>query len=510
MSTLLFITLLVLGLGSILLLWKKDKRMISMFNVLFAAVLMQWAGTAFNSEGALALQVLTGVLVLGYLVAQFVSRKALVGAVTSTILVLAAYFITGTGEMTINESTSQADTKFVVSAILLASLVPFLVKELLKFVSKWIPELNPSSWSVAVYPVLAGGGFLLASLTAPMYGPLLVGTAFLINSFFNNRRSGLVGTSVFALASVPLLLIGETISISILFPDVISGLLIGAFAIVLLNKLWVGNRNIIMVIAAYALIFAVVFGMLFNGTIFPAMGGMDAFIAILVSAALINAVKGKSYQGISLMAPLFALGLWAPALFPDEVEKDETEVIVVGGGLDEDGNKVEGPTALKLTELSGAYEIKPEASVIKFRLGAEGSVTKGDFEKVSGSFLIPEDLSAASVSVTLDMADFSTGSKMRDKSLRGDDYFKTSKYPKMKFSATGFSEIGEDLYQAKGRFTMIGVSKDVTVSLQRIELEDKLVLIGSGSLDRTEFGMSPNATEGNVVDFDFQVELSQK
>ncbi len=124
--------------------------------------------------------------------------------------------------------------------------------------------------------------------------------------------------------------------------------------------------------------------------------------------------------------------------------------------------------------------------------------------------MITEDLSKASVSVSLDMDDFSTGSKMRDKSLRGADYFKTDKFPKMKFKATGFTEIGEDLYEAKGRFSMIGASKEVTVTLQRVELEDKIVLIGSGTLDRTEFGMAPNASEGNVVDFNYQVELSQK
>ncbi|GAB5416350.1 MAG: hypothetical protein Crog4KO_10650 [Crocinitomicaceae bacterium] len=471
---------------------------------------MQWAATAFNPEGAMAIHILTGILVLGFLVAQFVPKKPIVGALLSTVLVLAAYFGIGTVEMTVNESASQATNTFVVPAILFATLMPFIIKELLKILSKWIPELNPSSWSVAVYPLLAGGAFLLSSLTAPLYGPMLVGTGFLINSFFDNKRSGLIGTSVFTLAMIPLLLVGESTSISILYPDVIAGLLIGAAAVVLLNKLWSGKRSVILVIAAYTIIFAVVFGMAFNGTIFPAMGGIDAFVAVLVSAALVNAVKGKSFQGVSLMAPLFALGLWVPALYSDETDEKEDKVIVIGGETDKDGNKVEGPEVLKLTELSGAYEIKPEASTVQFQLGPEGSITKGEFEKVSGTFLITDDLSEASVNVILDMADFSTGSKMRDKSLRGADYFKTDKFPKMKYSATGFSEVGENLYEAKGRFTMIGVSKEVTVSMQRIELEDKIVLIGSGTLDRTEFGMAPNASEGNVVDFNYQVELSQK
>ncbi len=400
MNTLLIITLLVLGLSSILLLWKKDKRIVTMLNVLFASVLMQWAATAFNPEGAKAIHVLTAMLVLGYLVAQFVPKKPIIGALVSTVLVLTAYFATGTVEMTINEMASQATNKFVIPSILFATLLPFVITELLKFVAKWVPELNASAWSVAVYPLLAGGAFLLSSLTAPMYGPLLVGTGFLINSFFDNKRSGLTGTSVYVLAMIPLLLVGQSTSISILYPDVIAGLLIGASAVLLLNKLWTGKRSVILVVAAYAIIFAVVFGMAFNGTIFPAMGGIDAFVAILVSAAIVNAVKGKSFLGVSLMAPLFALGLWVPSLYPIETEEKADKVIVIGGGTDADGNKVEGPSVLKLTELSGAYEINPDASLVEFQLGPEGSITKGDFSKVSGSFMITEDLSKASVSVS--------------------------------------------------------------------------------------------------------------
>ena len=512
MNTLLLSTLVVLGLASILLLWKKDKRLIAMFNVLFAAILMQWAATLFSSEGAIALHVLTVVVVLGYFIAQFVPSKAILGAGASAVLVLMAYFSTGIVEMTIDEGTSQAETKFVATAIILASLAPFLIRVKLGFLSRWIPAINVSSWSTAVYPLLAGVAFLLSSLTAPVYGPMLVGSGFLINSFFGDKRSGITSVSIFALASVPLLLVGEDISISMLYPDVIAGLLIGAFGVFLLNKLWSGDRSLTLVIVAYALIFGTIFGFTYAGSIFAQMGGLDTFIAALMGIALVHTIKGKSYQGVSLLAPVFAMGLYVPSLLVnEELEAAEKEIITIEAGVvDANGEKQEGPKVLPLTELSGNYRMMEDASLVQFELGDEGARTKGQFKKVSGSFSIPEDLSKASVNVIMKMADFTTFNSMRDKSLRGDDYFKTEKYPTMNFQGTGFIDKGNDLYEVNGTFKMLGKSKGVTVTLQRVEVEDRLILIGSGSLDRTEFGMTPSAAEGNVVTFNYQVEVTQK
>ncbi len=511
MNALLLITLVVLGLASILLLWKKDKRMVGMFNALFAATLMQWAATLFNAEGAIALHVLTATMVVGFLIAQFVPKKSAIGAAVSTVLVLVAFFTTGRGEMIINEGTTQAETKFVVAGVLLASLVPFLVRLKLNFISKWIPALTPGAWSIAVYPMLAGIGFLIASLGSPVYGPMLVGAAFLINSFFGNKRSANTGISVFTLAAIPLLVIGESVNPSLMNADVIGGLLIGGFAVVLLNKLWSGDRNIVLVLMAYGIIFATILGITLAGGTYEQLGGFDAFIAMIVGAAIVNAVKGKKLQGVSLMAPLFALGLCVPTLLVNEEEEAEKKEIITidGSGTDENGEEVKGPTVLPLTELSGNYSIQTDASVVQFELGKEGSRTKGQFKKVSGSFNITEDLSKASVNVVMKMKDFTTFNKMRDKSLASDDYFNTDRYPQMTFKGTGFVDKGNDLYEVEGTFTMLGKSKPVTVKLQRVELEDRIVLIGSGSLDRTEFGMTPNANEGNVVDFNYQVDLQK-
>lgn len=511
MNTLLLLTLMILGLASIFLLWKKDKRLISIFNVLFGAVLLQWSATHFGDTGAMAAHILTATLVVGYLVAQFVPKRTAIGATVSTVLVLISYFSFGTSEMTINESTSQAETKFMVAGIILASLAPFLIRFKLNFISKWMKGLKPNSWSVAVYPLLGGIAFLLSSLTAPVYGPMLVASAFLINSFFDDKRAGITAVSIFALAAIPLLLVGQSINVTLLNADVIAGLLIGAFSVFLLRKVWSGRSHFAPVFIGYTIIFGVIFGFTYAGSIFEQMGGFDTYLAIIIGAALVHAIKGKSYQGVSLLAPALAFGLLVPGLLEnEEMAEAEQSIITIGGKVDENGETKKGPTVLPLTDLSGEFVIDRDASQVQFQLGEEGAKTKGQFKKVSGSFSIPKELSEAKVRVVMKMEDFTTFNSMRDKSLQGEDYFKVDKYPQMTFEGTGFTSQGNELYEVNGKFTMLGVTKPVTVSLQRVELDDRVVIIGSGSLDRTKFGMTPSAAEGNVVDFNYQVDLVQK
>jgi polyisoprenoid-binding protein YceI len=87
------------------------------------------------------------------------------------------------------------------------------------------------------------------------------------------------------------------------------------------------------------------------------------------------------------------------------------------------------------------------------------------------------------------------------------DYFDQKKFPKVTFVSKSISEEGNDTFKVTGDFTMLGVSKDVDVTMQRIESEKGNVLIGKGVLDRTLFGMAPSSSEGNVVSFNYEVLL---
>lgn len=185
------------------------------------------------------------------------------------------------------------------------------------------------------------------------------------------------------------------------------------------------------------------------------------------------------------------------------------ENIIVMNSTDANGNKVEGPKVLPLTDVLGSYSILADSSQVVFSLGKNG-VTKGKFKKVAGTMTLAEDPTQSALKVVLEMKDFTTFNGMRDESLRGSDYFNVDKFPKMTYQVKGFADKGNDEYEATGDFTMLGVTKPIKVTLQRVEVGDRLILIGSGTIDRTEFGMAPSAAEGNVVSFNYQVELVQK
>ena len=66
---------------------------------------------------------------------------------------------------------------------------------------------------------------------------------------------------------------------------------------------------------------------------------------------------------------------------------------------------------------------------------------------------------------------------------------------------------GDLEWEVSGQFTMLGVTKDQTITVRMVELDGRKFLVGKGEIDRTLYGMTPSATEGNIVSFDYQVEL---
>ena len=97
---------------------------------------------------------------------------------------------------------------------------------------------------------------------------------------------------------------------------------------------------------------------------------------------------------------------------------------------------------------------------------------------------------------------------MRDESIMGEEYFKADKFPSMTFKSSEMTPTDkENEYELIGTFEMLGVKKDQKVRVHRIEEGSKKVLVGSGEIDRRKFGMSDDPREGNIVSFEFKVEL---
>ena len=93
----------------------------------------------------------------------------------------------------------------------------------------------------------------------------------------------------------------------------------------------------------------------------------------------------------------------------------------------------------------------------------------GRFNRFDGEFSYDEkNPSAARITVNIDPASIDSNHAERDKHLRGKDFLHVSKYPKAKFVSTGFEENGNGKITVKGKLTLHGVTKDITIKGEHI------------------------------------------
>lgn len=511
MSTLIILPILVLGISGIALQIKQDRRFVQFFNLLVFASVIQLLNLDFDSNSTSINYALIGVVALNFLAAQIKFLQA------NYIRVLVPLISVGAFLMMYQEQTINflgEDYLSVNKFLVVGSMVAVLGYEFgllkIKLLKKLLNGVEDEDVMTALLLFFTGISVFLGSLAASSFGMMVVTASFLSSSFYRKDESNKLVISLLIISVLPhLLSLVDGEKALLVDGDVLEGLFIGAFGMYFLQKLWLSkNRNLLAISVSYLLVLVFAFALLWSGTVFYKMGGMDALLGVFVGVALINAIFGKGYIGSSLFMLLLAGATISPSYMVNEEQNEfENQMIITEGAIDEDGNEIAAPKAIDLSSIIGSHTLMSDSSNIQFSLGEEGK-TKGAFKNVSGSVNIKEDLTQSSLNITLEMKNFTTFSSMRDKSLMAADYFNTDKFPTMKYSANGFTEKEANLYELDGDFTMLGVTKKIKVSLMRIELGNRNILIGSGEIDRTQFGMTPDASEGNVVSFNYQIELN--
>lgn len=90
------------------------------------------------------------------------------------------------------------------------------------------------------------------------------------------------------------------------------------------------------------------------------------------------------------------------------------------------------------------------------------SETEGRFTKFDGSIESPaEDFNGAKINFTVDVNTINTDNEMRDKHLKGDDFFNAEKYPQIKFVSSSFKKGKGNNYVLEGDMTIRDVTKKV-------------------------------------------------
>ncbi len=434
---------------------------------------------------------------------------------------------------------------------LISASVPFLTHLAKLGISNLIIRFGSIKWaeheenyleSLVSYAFIGGiavlGSFLLGNL-----GLLLAGTFHLSATLIARNKVGLqndilssASGALILLVFVPIYLnMGGFDQLDFTRGEVLEGAFVAGFMILfheLFMKLARYNTGKWKVILTFFALFIPLLAVVLLGfayTQLERLGGVLTIGGMITSIALLSVVftifKNSSLIALKLITLGTAL-LILPSIKPVTtsskidyadlgIEKESATASSDSGKKEKTSDKAQDtPEGKDLQEATGEWTINQEQSQITFALGPPDGRTEGAIQRISGEVSIAEDLKESTLSVVMQVASLTTYNSMRDESLMSEDYFYEEQYPKMTYKAKGFKKNG-DTYLLNGTFTMLGTSNPLEVELKLLGTGESdggkvAILWGQSQLDRTAYGMDPSAKLGNVVDFNFEVQLEEK
>jgi polyisoprenoid-binding protein YceI len=155
------------------------------------------------------------------------------------------------------------------------------------------------------------------------------------------------------------------------------------------------------------------------------------------------------------------------------------------------------------------YKIDPMHSSAVFRVHHFGAgYIYGTFAGPSGDISYDAtDASKTSFNVTIDVTTIDTRVPMRDKDLKGPDFFDVKQFPTATFKSTSVKKTGDTTMDVTGDLTLHGVTKSITVSIDAtgtgkgMKGETRAGFETTFSVDRRDFGITydPEPVIGNDI-----------
>lgn len=106
-------------------------------------------------------------------------------------------------------------------------------------------------------------------------------------------------------------------------------------------------------------------------------------------------------------------------------------------------------------------------SSVNFEVNHLLSSVNGRFKDFDGKvFFDPSNLKGSSASFTVQVSSVDTDEEDRNSHLLSEDFFDAEKYPEIRFVSTSIDKKSDNQYFVKGRFTMRGITKSITLQLK--------------------------------------------
>jgi len=117
--------------------------------------------------------------------------------------------------------------------------------------------------------------------------------------------------------------------------------------------------------------------------------------------------------------------------------------------------------------LAETYVVDASHSSVDFSIRHLVGRTKGRFGDFSGTISYDAAKPAAtSFSGTIQVKSIDTGNERRDGHLQSPDFFAAKEYPTITFESTEVTSAGENTLSVKGKLTMHGTTKEVTLPVE--------------------------------------------
>jgi polyisoprenoid-binding protein YceI len=146
--------------------------------------------------------------------------------------------------------------------------------------------------------------------------------------------------------------------------------------------------------------------------------------------------------------------------------------------------------AVLLAEKAAAADyIQTAGSSLTFSGKYQGEPFQGGFPNFTTVFRFdPARLSDAKLDVNITLKTATTRNADYDTELLGDSFFKSSQFPKARYTANAFRALGGNRFAADGLLSLRGVSKPVTL-LFTWTAGAKPVLSGTATVKRLDFNV---------------------
>jgi polyisoprenoid-binding protein YceI len=152
-------------------------------------------------------------------------------------------------------------------------------------------------------------------------------------------------------------------------------------------------------------------------------------------------------------------------------------------------------------QAADTYIVDPAHTFPGFEVAHLGIATqRGRFDRTTGRITLDPEARSGAIQIEIDATSISTGNALLDSLLRGEDFFDVAHHPRIRFESAQVEYEGARPARAPGQLTLLGVTKPVTLVLERFGCTRKPFLVRTtcgadvmASLSRAAFGMSSYA-----------------